>query len=183
MRRAAALGVLLLLSACAGDEVAGPGAVGPPQGLDCVPYARQVSGIDIHGDAWTWWDRAEGRYARGSVPVPGAVLVMRTTPVMPRGHLAVVETVVDSRDIRVTQANWGNDSKSRGRVETGTPVVDVSPDNTWRAVRVWNRRTQAYGRVNPAYGFIYPRGAPAAPLVAQAAPEGALCPAAPAPEG
>ena len=29
--------------------------------LQCVPYARQVSGIQIYGDAWTWWDQAEGR--------------------------------------------------------------------------------------------------------------------------
>ncbi len=165
-RMAGAVGVLLALSACAGEGTRGPGTLGPPQGLDCVPYARQVSGIDIRGDAWTWWDRAAGRYARGSVPEPGAVLVMRATPVMPRGHVAVVESIVGPREIRVTQANWGNDTKTRGRVETGTPVIDVSPGNAWQAVRVWNRRTQAYGRVNPAYGFIYPRGQPAEPQVA-----------------
>ena len=28
--------------------------------LQCVPYARQVSGIRIFGDAHTWWDQAEG---------------------------------------------------------------------------------------------------------------------------
>lgn len=159
---AVTLAALLALAACAGSEppsgpVSGPGAVGPPQGIECVPYARQVSGIDIRGDAWTWWDAAAGRYARGAMPEPGAVLVMEATPVMRRGHLAVVESVGAAREIRVTQANWGNSRKTRGRVETGTPVIDVSQDNSWRAVRVWNRETQAYGRINPAFGFIYPR--------------------------
>jgi len=23
--------------------------------LQCVPYARQLSGLDIRGDAWSWW--------------------------------------------------------------------------------------------------------------------------------
>jgi hypothetical protein len=32
-----------------------------PAYLQCVPYARQVSGIQIYGDAWTWWDQAAGR--------------------------------------------------------------------------------------------------------------------------
>ena len=31
--------------------------------LQCVPYARDVSGIQIYGDAHTWWDQAQGRYA------------------------------------------------------------------------------------------------------------------------
>jgi surface antigen len=122
-----------------------------------VPYARQVSGIDIRGDAWTWWSGAAGRYQRGGTPEAGAVLVMQATRVMRRGHLAVVESLVAPREIRVTQANWGYDRKTRGRVETGTPVIDVSEDNSWSAVRVWNRQTQAYGRVKPTFGFIYPR--------------------------
>lgn len=32
--------------------------------LQYVPYARIVSGIDIHGDALHWRDQAEGRYER-----------------------------------------------------------------------------------------------------------------------
>ena len=36
--------------------------------LQCVPYARQVSGVQIYGDARTWWDQAQGRYATGTVP-------------------------------------------------------------------------------------------------------------------
>jgi hypothetical protein len=32
--------------------------------LQCVPYARAQSGIEIRGNAGTWWAQAEGRYAR-----------------------------------------------------------------------------------------------------------------------
>ena len=39
--------------------------------LQCVPYARQVSGIRIFGDAHTWWDQAAGHYARGNRPKVG----------------------------------------------------------------------------------------------------------------
>src|SRR5690242_12471674 len=88
--RALAAVALLALAGCAVSSE-GPGEVGPPQGLQCVPYARQVSGIDIRGDAWTWWYAAAGRYERGSVPEPGAVLVMEATPAMRLGHVAVVE--------------------------------------------------------------------------------------------
>ena len=33
-----------------------------PPYLQCVPYARDVTGIDIYGDAHTWWQQAAGRY-------------------------------------------------------------------------------------------------------------------------
>jgi surface antigen len=161
---------LLALAGCAGgDRPRG----GPSGGLECVPYAREVSGIEIYGDAWTWWDGAAGRYQRGYRPEPGAVLVMQATGTMRRGHVAVVEAVVDPRQIQVTQANWGNSTKTRGRVERGTPVIDVSGDNSWRAVRVWNDETEAFGRVNPSFGFIYQRPAQ---LVSAEAAGGACIP-------
>jgi hypothetical protein len=39
-----------------------------PGYLQCVPYARQASGIQLFGDARTWWDQAAGRYSRGHAP-------------------------------------------------------------------------------------------------------------------
>src|ERR1700744_3700200 len=27
-------------------------------GVSCVPYARQVSGIEVVGNAWQWWNNA-----------------------------------------------------------------------------------------------------------------------------
>src|SRR5215470_9737942 len=56
------------------DASAAPSAV--PAGLECVPYAREHSNINIHGDAYTWWDKAAGIYARGTTPLAGAVMVL-----------------------------------------------------------------------------------------------------------
>ena len=36
--------------------------------LQCVPYARDHSGVKIFGDAYTWWDQAAGKYPRGHAP-------------------------------------------------------------------------------------------------------------------
>ena len=35
------------------------------QGWQCAQFARLFTGIQIFGDAGTWWDKAVGRYARG----------------------------------------------------------------------------------------------------------------------
>ena len=45
----------------------------------CVPFARAASGIQIYGDAWTWWDQAKDKYERGSDPRVGAVIVFAKT--------------------------------------------------------------------------------------------------------
>ncbi|QUS37133.1 CHAP domain-containing protein (plasmid) [Falsirhodobacter algicola] len=114
----------------------------------CVPFARAVSGIEIRGNAGTWWNAAAGRYPRGNVPIPGAVLNFRSTSKMPMGHVAVVSSVIDSRRITVTQANW-----VRNRV-TEDVVIDISPKNDWSQVRVENR-SNSFGSPYPTYGFIY----------------------------
>ena len=120
----------------------------------CVPYARAVSGIEIFGDAWTWWNAAAGRYQRGQRPLAGAVLVWKRDGRLPDGHVAVVSAVVGPREIRVTHANWAWDDKPRGQVDHDIPVIDVSPANDWSQVQVWNG--SSYGRTYPAHGFIYP---------------------------
>lgn len=43
------------------DLFADSGAQDGKPYLQCVPYARQISGIQIYGDAWTWWGQAEGK--------------------------------------------------------------------------------------------------------------------------
>ena len=116
----------------------------------CVPFARAVSGIEIKGDAATWWKKAGDLYQRGQVPASGAVLTFRSTSKMPKGHVAVVSQVIDDRTILVDQANW-----VRNRITTDTLVVDVSPENDWSQVRVAYSGT-ALGRVSPTFGFIYP---------------------------
>jgi hypothetical protein len=152
------------LTACAGapdsfdtrnipDEARDSAVSTPDTPLQCVPYARAHSGINIYGDAYTWWDKAAGHFARGAEPKTGAVLVLAGYAGANRAHLAVVHDIVSSREIRVDHANWLDD----GAIYTNDPVVDVSPDNDWSAVKVWNIRASAWGtRTYGVQGFIGP---------------------------
>jgi hypothetical protein len=122
--------------------------------LQCVTYARQISEVQISGNARDWWGNAEGRYDRGRAPKPGAVLAFAGTRSMPYGHVAVVSKVVDERHILINHANWSRP----GMVERGVMAVDVSPAGDWSEVRVWYAPTRSLGlRPSAAKGFIYPR--------------------------
>jgi hypothetical protein len=123
----------------------------------CVPFARAASGIQIFGDAWTWWDQADGRYQRGDTPKVGSVMAFAKQPRLPLGHVAVVSRIVDGRVLMLTHANWSRQNGERGHAEQDVTVYDVSDDNDWSEVRVWYRDSDGLGsttyRVN---GFIYP---------------------------
>lgn len=135
------------------DPYAPPRILDGTQPLQCVPFARSASGIEIYGDANTWWNQAAGRYPRSAQPAPGAVFVMRGYNDPNRGHVAVVTAIVSSRIIRVDQANWFN----AGEISLAVPVLDVSPNNDWSEVRVWYVPDQHWGgRVYQAEGFIHP---------------------------
>ena len=124
--------------------------------LQCVPYARQVTGIQIFGDAHTWWSQASGRYARGNRPKVGAVMNFRPYGGSQLGHVAAVSRVVDPRTVLVRHANWSPIDGRRGQIEDNVRVVDVSPDNDWSEVRVWYAPLGALGTTHwPLYGFIY----------------------------
>jgi len=119
--------------------------------LQCVPYARANSGVGIWGDAYTWWDKAAGRFGRSSAPEAGSVMVMKSYGNAQRGHVAVVRRVVSDREIVVDHANWLNG----GEISLDNPVMDVSEDNDWSEVRVWNAPGGHYGgRVYKVQGFI-----------------------------
>lgn len=118
--------------------------------LQCVPYAREVSHIELTGNAYLWWAEAAGRYARGYEPEVGAVLNFHGIRRMPLGHVAVVTDVINSRAILVTQANWVAD-----RITNDVRIDDVSPDNNWTEVRVELGDSSTLGSVYPTYGFIY----------------------------
>lgn len=127
--------------------------------LQCVPFARAASGVDLFGNAETWWDQAAGRYERGSEPRIGAVLAMPGTRAMPNGHVAVVTAIVSDREILIDHANWSPINGRRGQIERGVRVVDVSAAGDWSAVRVWYAPIRDLGlRANPAHGFIYSDG-------------------------
>lgn len=146
-----ALGVavaLALLSGCGSPRGNAPTA--SDVSVSCVLYARAVSGIDIRGDAYTWWDSAAGRYLRGQVPEVGAVLVLAKTNRLQLGHLAVVRQVLDERDILVDHSNW-----VPGRITTGMQVRDVSAANDWSELRFLNADYNAFGGIYLADGFIY----------------------------
>jgi surface antigen len=122
--------------------------------LQCVPYARSMSHIELTGDAFLWWPEAAGRYARGDAPVQGAVLAFRSERRMPLGHVAVVTSVIDSRTILVTQANW-----VPGTITNDVRIQDVSPDNNWSQVQVQIGDRDTWGATYSTYGFIYDRPA------------------------
>jgi surface antigen len=162
--------VALFLGTCALAFAAAPAVARPaddPYGddggaelqpyLQCVPYAREVSGIQIYGDAWTWWDQAAGRYGRGHTPRVGAVMAFQPYGNMTLGHVAAVSRVIDSRTVLLRHANWSPIDGRRGHIEDNVEAVDVSPDNDWSQVRVWYAPIQNLGGTAwPVAGFIYP---------------------------
>lgn len=121
--------------------------------LQCVPFARQVSGVEIRGNAKTWWHQAEGRYERGQTPREGSVLAMPGSGKMRLGHVAMVSKVVGDREILLTHANWSR----RGGIERDVRAIDVSDKGDWSRVRIWYAGNGDLGTSSyPAYGFIYP---------------------------
>jgi hypothetical protein len=169
-RAASSIALALIAVACASVAPPAHGPVNPPviagpldlppkilAGMapsQCVPFAREVSGVQIFGDAHTWWRQAEGRYRVGTRPTPGAVLVMQGYNTTNRGHVAVVTALRGPREILVDQANWLN----RGEISVRVPVRDVSAANDWSEVRVWHIPTGQWGaRVYNSEGFIFPQ--------------------------
>jgi hypothetical protein len=145
----AGLSLAVALSACGGPPSRDLGQQVP---LDCVPFARALSGIELRGDAADWWWRAGGRYARGRAPAIGSVMVFAPGLGLPRGHVAVVSQIMSPREILVTQANWVHH-----HVTTDQLVVDFSPYADWSLVRVWWPPSGALGSTAyPVLGFIYP---------------------------
>ena len=146
--------ILVGLAGCGGSG-SGPVASGygmRAPGLQCAPFARELSGIALYGDAASWWDGAEGKYGRAQSPVMGSVLVFRRSPRLPAGHVSVVSRVVAPRRIEVIQANW-----VPGELDEDQQVVDVSPEGDWSQVRVWYPPVGQLGaHAYDTYGFVLP---------------------------
>ena len=136
----------------------------------CVPFARAASGIQIYGDAWTWWDQAKDKYERGDDPRVGAVIVFAKTARLPLGHVGVVSRIVEKRVVMLTQANWSKIEGARGHAEQVVTLFDVSKNNDWSEVRVWYRDMDGLGSSTyPISGFIYGTPAGDAPDAVHAA--------------
>jgi len=126
------------------------GYVGGVVALECAPFARALSGVNLKGPAADWWQEAAGRYNRSSTPEVGAVLTFRRTSRLPDGHAAVVTRLLSERKILVTQANWVHH-----RVTEDMPVVDISEANDWSEVRVWWPPSGQLGSGHyPTWGFV-----------------------------
>jgi len=133
----------------------------------CAPYAREVSGIQIFGNANTWWSQAAGKYDRGNTPEVGAVLSFRSSAHMRLGHVATVAAVVSDREVLLNHANWSR----RGGIEYSARAVDVSAAGDWSEVKVWYGPQGGLGTTTYATnGFIYADGAPKADQFADASP-------------
>jgi surface antigen len=131
----------------------------PASALQCVPFARAESGVEIRGNAKTWWSQAAGEYDRGQEPRKGAVMAFAGTRGMPLGHVAVVKKIVSDREILIDHANWSPINGRRGQIERNVRVVDVSDKGDWSLVRVWYAPIGDLGlRANPVQGFIYADG-------------------------
>jgi len=145
------------LSIVSEDETARvdtPAIIRPNRRIYCVEFARLASGIALFGDAKTWWDQASKAYAQLANPAAGAVMVFSGRKTMRSGHVAVVKRLVSPREVLVDHANWGRD----GRIYLNAPVIDVSPNNDWSQVKVWNVKANTMGTT--AYslkGFIAQR--------------------------
>ncbi len=122
----------------------------PSLAANCALYVRAETGVALYGAAGRWWDEAEGRYARGHMPAPGAIVVFKRTGHMPSGHVAIVTKVVSTEEILVDHANWRH-----GTVSRGMSVIDTSSNHDWTQVAVIDPSSGKHGRDNPTFGFIY----------------------------
>ena len=138
-------GILPLLAACGGGR-------SYHGSLQCAPYDRKITGVELQGAAYSWWYQSRGKYYRTKRPEPGAILVFRKTSRLPYGHVSVVKKLQDSRTIIVDHANW-----EAQRIDHKAPIIDVSSRNDWSLVRVWWAPTGKIGVKRYAtYGFIIP---------------------------
>lgn len=138
----------------------------PASALQCVPFARETSGVEIFGNARTWWHQAAGRYARGGTPEVGSVMTFKPTRRMPIGHVATVSSIVNEREVLISHANWSRINGRRGQIERNVRVIDVSARNDWSEVKVWYAPLQDLGTSTyPLYGFIYNKPGATTPLM------------------
>ena len=139
------------------------------QMVQCAPFARMFSGIQLFGAAATWWNQAMGKYLRGNAPEIGAVMVFKAVRGMRAGHVATVTDIVSDRVIKITHANWSVINGRRGQVEQNVTVVDASPRNDWTQVKVWFAPIGKVGNTPyPVNGFIYKKGGTATALAVEA---------------
>src|SRR3546814_12961734 len=108
----------------------------------CVTYARKISGIDIHGNANTWWGKAKGHYERGHEPREGAVLAFAPPGKMRPGHVAMVSNTLSDRVVLPTHPHWSRPAP----VATEHPPLPVTPAGDSSGAKVWSGHARAQTR-------------------------------------
>ena len=83
------------------------------QYLQCVPFARMISGVELFGRAASWWHQAIGRYDQGSLPRAGAVLVFKAISSMRSGHVATVSRVYTACPSQPRRQVFDGDARAR----------------------------------------------------------------------
>ncbi len=173
-RLAALMGALMLLGACAGGTPqAMRDAAAEPATLDvyrstkaveeahakrargervwCVPFARTLSGINLRGNAETWWDGARGIYERGAEPEVGAVMVFL-------GHAQAADGPCRRR---VGNRQRPRDPDRPRQLEAQPDQPEDERDRHFRGRRLVCVEVAynpgEYGRAYPISGFVYPR--------------------------
>jgi surface antigen len=160
----AIVGSMLLVGMVVAPAAANAGS------LQCAPFARMFSGIQLFGAAAAWWNQAAGKYLRGNNPEIGSVMVFKAVSGMGSGHVATVTDIVSDRIIKITHANWSIINGRRGQVERDVTVVDASPRGDWSQVRVWFAPIGKVGnKAYPVNGFIYKSGKSTETAVAELA--------------
>ena len=158
--RTAPLRRLLIATLTAGALFGAP-AIAHAEMVNCVQFVKKASAVALHGNAYEWWDAADGLYNRGTRPASGAVMVFSKTRHLPYGHVAIVQKQIDDRTVIVDHANWSRIGGRRGHVERSVRVVDVSEHNDWSKVRVWYASLSGVGdTVYSLRGFVYPKAPP-----------------------
>jgi len=151
----------LIATAVAGMMLGAPGSARAEM-VNCVQFVKKASAVSLHGNAYQWWDSADGTYARGNQPQSGAVMVFSKSRHLPFGHVALVQKLIDDHTVLIDHANWSRIAGHKGHVERSVRVVDVSRNNDWSQVRVWYAGLADVG--NTVYnlrGFVYPNTPPA----------------------
>ena len=137
MRRLRALLWLLglcALSACGSGGGAQMGDyVGGNAPVECAPFARELTGVQLRGDAEDWWQEAAGRYQRVATPAVGSILVLaRSRPIARRarggGHPGAVGApgAGDAGQLGASphhRGPAGDRCVARQRLERGAAVV------------------------------------------------------------
>ena len=122
--------------------------------LQCVPFARENSGIELSGNAGTWWNNATGLYERGARPEVGSILNFRATGHIANGpcrggHERDHATAHRNRPCQLGCAGSDQPEHRRGR-RFARQRLDRRPCRAESVRRLWQRLSDVWLHLRPA---------------------------------